>query len=551
MLADVKQIVENAAKLAADPLWSCSDKELLAALHAAHRLEQAAAVLQVRLVREAAGRGLPKTHGAKTIYGWLRGLLRLDPQPAREFAERVTALAHKPAVERAVLDGRVDLRQAAVIAATVGNLPDTLGEVDSPTTPVSLTETRRITEEAQDKLVELSAQLPAHLLRKAGERILAHVAPELADRADELALERQQARAHKKRHLTLALPVDGLARLSGLLDAEATAILQAALHPLCRPIPDDDRLMPQRRADALVELCNLALRTGSLPADGGEPPQLTIKIDYNSLSAALDLADPNGTGRPPASTSGPTDSTAHPTGSTARPTGTAHPTGSTARPAGSTARPAGGSGQPSDDTGRPSDDTGRPPGDSGQSSDDTFDTATGSSGTGTTSDPAENDGGAVGAADAHHFPPFTLGSGTTDTGQRLSASTIRRLACEARLLPAVLGGEGQILDLGRSRRLATAALRRALHIRDGGCAFPSCDRPPRWTDIHHIVEWSLGGLTSLDNTVLLCRHHHRLLHHPTAGWRVRLGTDRRPEFIPPPTVDPHQVPRRNHYHQRN
>jgi hypothetical protein len=148
----------------------------------------------------------------------------------------------------------------------------------------------------------------------------------------------------------------------------------------------------------------------------------------------------------------------------------------------------------------------------------------------------------------YQFLTQALGAAVTDTGQRLSAATARRLACDARILPVVLGGAGQILDVGRARRLASGPLRRALHIRDRGCAFPDCDRPPRWTDAHHITAWTDGGATNLDNLVLLCGYHHRLIHHPTAGWRIRLGTDRHPDFIPPASIDPHRRPRRNLYH---
>ncbi|MFC7275898.1 HNH endonuclease signature motif containing protein [Paractinoplanes rhizophilus] len=74
--------------------------------------------------------------------------------------------------------------------------------------------------------------------------------------------------------------------------------------------------------------------------------------------------------------------------------------------------------------------------------------------------------------------------------------------------------------------------------------------PLDWTDAHHITAWTHGGPTNLDNLVLLCRHHHRLLHQPDTGWQIRLGTDQRPEFIPPAHLDPQQRPRRNLYHQR-
>ncbi|GFJ94473.1 hypothetical protein Prum_081150 [Phytohabitans rumicis] len=91
-----------------------------------------------------------------------------------------------------------------------------------------------------------------------------------------------------------------------------------------------------------------------------------------------------------------------------------------------------------------------------------------------------------------------LGVGTLDTGGRLSPEQVRRMACDAQLIPAVLGGDGQVLDLGRTRRLINGSLRRALEVRDRGCAFPGCDRPPRWSHGHHIRAWADGGPTTLD-----------------------------------------------------
>ncbi|MET8234201.1 DUF222 domain-containing protein [Micromonospora sp. NPDC005298] len=141
-----------------------------------------------------------------------------------------------------------------------------------------------------------------------------------------------------------------------------------------------------------------------------------------------------------------------------------------------------------------------------------------------------------------------LGAGALDTGLHLTPEVVRRLACDAAVLPTVLGGAGQVLDVGRQRRLVTGPLRRALVLRDRGCAFPGCDRPPRWCDAHHIRHWADGGDTSLANAVLLCGHHHRHLHH--SEWTVRLAGDGHPEFIPPAWLDPEQIPRRNHYHRR-
>ncbi|MET7948350.1 DUF222 domain-containing protein [Micromonospora sp. NPDC005324] len=141
-----------------------------------------------------------------------------------------------------------------------------------------------------------------------------------------------------------------------------------------------------------------------------------------------------------------------------------------------------------------------------------------------------------------------LDTGTLDTGLQLTPDTVRRLACDAAILPTGLGSTGQPLDVGRQRRLISGPLRRALVLRDRGCAFPGCDRPPRWCHAHHIHHWTDGGTTSLANAVLLCGHHHRHLHH--SDWTVRLGGDGHPEFIPPAWLDPEQIPRRNHYHRR-
>ncbi|HEX7747067.1 MAG TPA: HNH endonuclease signature motif containing protein, partial [Micromonosporaceae bacterium] len=98
------------------------------------------------------------------------------------------------------------------------------------------------------------------------------------------------------------------------------------------------------------------------------------------------------------------------------------------------------------------------------------------------------------------------------------------------------------------RRLFTGPIRRALALKDRGCAFPGCDRPPRWCAAHHITHWSTGGTTSPANGVLLCGRHHRVIHHD--GWPVRIAPDAHPEFTPPAWIDPHQQPRRNTYHPR-
>jgi hypothetical protein len=199
--------------------------------------------------------------------------------------------------------------------------------------------------------------------------------------------------------------------ISGRLTEEAAAVVQEALDPLCAPTPGDDRTAGQRRADALRDVCGLALNTERLPDNGGDRPQLVVTVNYDVLGREL-------------------------------------------------------------------------------------------------------------------------GSGTLDNGAGLTAEAVRRLSCDALILPAIVDGAGQVLDLGRFRRLFTGPLRRALVLRDKQCAFPACDRPARWCEGHHLVHWSHGGPTSLDNAVLLCRHHHREIHKPD-GWTVFIAPDGLPTFIPP------------------
>jgi Domain of unknown function (DUF222) len=136
-----------------------------------------------------------------------------------------------------------------------------------------------------------------------------------------------------------------------------------------------------------------------------------------------------------------------------------------------------------------------------------------------------------------------LGSAVLDTGGRLSAAEARRLACDAGVIPLVLGSDSMPLDVGRQQRLATTALRDALAQRDKGCAFPSCDRPPRYCHCHHLVHWADGGETTLANMCLLCEHHHVMVHRQ--DWGIRLDARRYPEFIPPKTVDPTRTPLHN------
>jgi hypothetical protein len=396
------------------PTWSLRDADVVDCLDAVHAVEQALAAVKLHLVRELDGRNLPVAQHASSTTVWLREHLRVSIHAAKRMLDLAQAIDQRPALDAALAAGAVNVEQAQVVAATIRDLPAEVGD--------------QVVDKAEAALIDQAAACEPGILCKAGERILAHVAPEIADAADAAALARMEARAQQTRAFHLTRNGDGRVRLTGWLDEEAAATVNAALDPLCAPRHDlEPRTPSQRRADALVEVCELAVRSQQLPDSGGQRPHVVVTVPYDVVRAQL-------------------------------------------------------------------------------------------------------------------------GVGTLDTGGRLSPEQVRRLACDAHLIPAVLDGHGQVLDLGRTRRLITGALRRALELRDQGCAFPGCDRPPRWCHGHHIHAWTSGGSTTLDNSVLLCGHHHRIIHR--GHWAVRLAADGTPEFIPPTYVDPHRRPRRNTYHHR-
>jgi hypothetical protein len=121
-----------------------------------------------------------------------------------------------------------------------------------------------------------------------------------------------------------------------------------------------------------------------------------------------------------------------------------------------------------------------------------------------------------------------LGAAGLDGGARVSAGEARRLACEAGIVPVVLDGESQPLDLGRESRLFTTAQRKALAVLHDTCGIESCERPYAWRELHHQQPWSHGGATDLADAVPLCGYHHRRAHdgrfvlgrQPGGGWRL-------------------------------
>ena len=113
----------------------------------------------------------------------------------------------------------------------------------------------------------------------------------------------------------------------------------------------------------------------------------------------------------------------------------------------------------------------------------------------------------------------------------VSSTTVERLACDSSIARVLLDSESTVIDVGRSKRVVSEPVRRALNARDGHCKWPGCDRPASWSAAHHVVHWIHGGTTDLDNLILLCHRHHWMVHE--GNWQLVRGDDGRMLTIPP------------------
>jgi len=124
--------------------------------------------------------------------------------------------------------------------------------------------------------------------------------------------------------------------------------------------------------------------------------------------------------------------------------------------------------------------------------------------------------------------------------ERVSIATIERYACTTGVVPILFNNNGDVINHGHEQRLYGGPQKLDLAARDGGCTFGYCDRPPSWCEAHHIDHWARDhGKTNLDRGLLLCRHHHMLVHNN--GWDIE-RVEGQTVFIPPETVDPHRTP---------
>ncbi len=400
-------------------LTGASRDELLDLARGLERQRRRLPVADHRIIAELNVRAVAGELACASTPALLMQLLRLAPSEAKarlraagDLGPRRTLTGEPldpifPTVAAAQAAGDISDRHAAVIRHTVDHLPGAVADQGAAVE-------RTLTEHARTFDPEQLARLARHVTR-------------CLDPDGVLDDDHDHAR---RRDLTFARMADGSSRISGYLTPTCTAVWDAVLDPLSRPVPADDggepdrRAAGQRRHDAFEDAGRRLLAAGTLPDSGGTPATVLLTM----------------------------------TAEQAR-TGT--------------------------------------------------------------------------------------GYASTEHGGLISLAEVLRLADEAEIVPVVLSDAGGILAYGRTRRIASPQQRQALAARDRGCSFPGCDRPPGWTQAHHVTSWLDGGATDLDNLTLLCGWHHR--EFAKRGWECTMigGV---PHWVPPDWLDRDQRPCRNTAH---
>ena len=371
-------VTEQLAKLPSE-LWRTGNDGFAGIAAAMDALAVQVDCARVGLVSEAVSRGVVDASSAPSAADWLlEHCFHLEPADAARTVDlaRHCALAKNQVMAVAVAGGTVTVRKAMTALRQLGQVEHHLEPGKREEALASLT---LMAQTGYDRHV---IAVGRHLMALVG-----------ADRA----LEDNENALRNLNSLRLCPLENGMTAVSGRLDPESAAVLNAALDPLSAPNPcdanggRDPRPADRRRAEALIEICRRAA------AAGGEAPattkaQVVVLIDLDRITEAV------------------------------------------------------------------------------------------------------------------------RGAGYTLDGQALSPEAVRKLACDASIIPIVLGSQGEPLDVGRTKRLVTPALQAALWVRDKGCTFPGCGRPPQWADAHHVIHWIDGGPTSLLNLALLCAYHHAWVH---------------------------------------
>lgn len=451
-------------------LWQLAEDDLDLALGELRAHEARCAALRFALVQQARDRGMQQRTGAPDIARWLADRFGVDQSAAR--AETDLAQALRPdgvagATGAALADGRIDEARARLVVAVLDRLPGPL--------------TEQIMVEAEAALLVVAEHADTAAVRRIGR--------ELKDKVTVVSADDPPPDDHRDRANAVSLTrlEPGWWRISGILDEEHAAIIDAAMaaltHPQhhppstrtasdqsTQPAGDEPRPDQARATDQTVAPCR------PCAADSHSHPH-----NRDAASAANSVAD------------GESDRAAQPLPPPAQRRASAlkelcllalrH---------------------------------GQLPAHGGVASTVLL---------------------TLSWADLHQ----QAGSATLlGTGGQLYVADARRIACDAGIIPVLLGSDGQPLDHGRMARACPPGLRRLLDLRDQGCVFPHCGRRTVDCDAHRIQHWADGGPTSERNLCLLCPHHHRQIHRQ--HWQLSLTGDQ-VRLTPPDTIDPRRRPR--------
>jgi uncharacterized protein DUF222/HNH endonuclease len=470
------------------------------------------------LLAEIESRGVMELFGYRSVARLFEHLADVPKTAAETVVKRARALTPSRTLDGTPIPA---LAPATGAAASEGRLSspmiDTIVGVMTQVPP----EHR---DDAEQHLLTFASEAGHKQVAALGARILAHLDP------DGAAPEETEP-ATPSRELSLRRKRTGFWELNGRFDDETGARASALFDALAQRHSTDEgpdlRSPLERYGDAFSDAIDLAFNSPELPMQAGERAHVMVAVSLADLKSSIGQAMLGDTGTtsaaaPAALSNIGTASKAGAGPATFGDTGTRPP--ASASPAtlgdtGTTPKTGGGHSMLGYSG------TALTPA-AGQAALDTMPkAAVGRATIGNSLAPA------AGQPSLNPTPKTSAGRALLGDLGTISAAEARIHACDCTLIPAVLGTKSEPLDLGRRHRLVSTPLRHALYLRDRGCAFPGCHRPPRHCQGHHIRHWADGGPTELTNLVLLCAHHHRLLHR--SGWQVHIATDGLPEFLPP------------------
>ncbi|MBY4104002.1 DUF222 domain-containing protein [Rhodococcus fascians] len=461
-------------------IWQLSESELLADAAAVSHDIQLLEARRIALVADIDTRVSREKLGFPGPAGWLTSTTLLTPSKANKIVALARGLKNFPDIADAVNTGVMSVDHAALILTFAETPPKNLPQ-----------EGRDIARKA----MITAATGPGARTDSIREAITKLEDTYGGNKPPPEDTDRNELFASKTLNGRLVAKMD--------FDAITGEKLLTALSPLTEPRPaadgtQDERSPARRRADAFGHILDRYLASSDRPTEGGEKPHVNLHIRLQDLTDLRDSADDitdDETSRAATESDTETDAADPVDINTGDPIDTDAAT------------------EPDHENGSGSGDC----------------------------------GGGDAAADRGAYRDL-FGDGTSvgwlPWMGPLSRNTSRQLACDCILTAIVMDENGNPLNLARTARTVTAKQKRALTARDHGCAFPGCGKPAAWTEGHHIWHWADGGPTDMDNLVLLCGFHHRLIHH--SDWEVFIGTDQHPWFVPPASVDPYRQPRQSH-----